>query len=51
MKKQYIIPNMTIVMVGATVLNSTSETLPMSGNTTTEVHSRGFFDFDDDEEE
>ena len=55
MKKQYIIPDMTIFKMGATVLKAASEfekgdpTQTVSdGN---DILSRGFWDFDDDEEE
>lgn len=53
MKKQYMIPNMTVVKIGATVLqpasslDKNSETVS-DGN---EILSRGFFDFDDEDEE
>ena len=53
MKKQYMIPNMTVVKIGATVLqpasslDKNSETVS-DGN---EILSRGFWDFDDEDED
>ena len=53
MKKQYMIPNMTVVKIGATVLQPASsfDKNPETVSNGNEILSRGFWDFDEDEEE
>ena len=53
MKKQYIIPDMTVVKIGATVLAPASSLDKNDGviSSNDAVLCRGFLDFEDDEEE
>ena len=54
MKKQYIIPEIQVVKIQPNVLSVTSPAGPNAGGETNDPNSllsRGFLDFDDEEEE
>ena len=55
MKKQYMIPEIQVVKIQPNVLSVTSHAGPDATNGSTnnpdDLLSRGFFDFDDDEDE